>query len=212
MALHQNQPILTAGTPLTQARAAMILLHGRGGSAVDILTLADEFQRDELAYLAPQAAQSTWYPYRFIEPAERNEPYLSSALQRVGEVLAQVQASGIPAERTFLLGFSQGACLTLEYAARHPARYGGVIVYSGGLIGDSVQPENYPGSFEGTPVFLGCSDVDFHIPLERVQASSVILRGMGADVTERIYPNMGHTINEDELAFAQRLVEQVIKA
>ena len=210
--LHQGQPLLTAGTPLKQARAALIMLHGRGATADDILSLASEFDADGLAYLAPQAANSTWYPYRFLEPLERNEPWLSSALQVVDDLIAHVNAAGLPADRLMLLGFSQGACLTLEYAARHAQRYGGIVGLSGGLIGPEGTPRNYPGSFGGTPIFLGCSDIDFHIPLERVRESARVMRQLGGDVTERIYPGMDHTVNQDEIDFVNGLMQEAVRA
>ncbi|MBZ0307914.1 MAG: dienelactone hydrolase family protein [Anaerolineae bacterium] len=204
--IHQNQPILTAGKPLTEASAAMIMIHGRGASAESILTLADEFQQPDFAYLAPQAAENTWYPQRFIVPVEQNEPYLSSALQRVGEVIAHLEQHGIPAEKIILLGFSQGACLAVEYAARHAKKYGGVAVLSGGLIGEKVTRDHYMGNFEQTPIFLGCSDQDFHVPAKRVHESTLILQQMGADVTERLYPDLGHTINQDEIEAVQQMM------
>jgi predicted esterase len=203
---HQGQTILTTGAPLHQARAVMIMLHGRGATADGILSLANEFDVDGFAYLAPQAANGTWYPYRFLEPIARNEPWLSSALQVIDDLSARVIAAGIPAERLMLLGFSQGACLTLEYAARHAQRYGGIIGLSGGLIGPDGTPRNYAGSLDGTPIFLGCSDIDFHIPLQRVHDSAEILRQLGGAVTERIYPNLDHTVNQDEIDFVRDLM------
>jgi len=208
--LHQGQPVLTAGAPLNKAEAAMILIHGRGANASDILELAGEFDQPAMAYLAPQAAGFTWYPNRFLAPIASNEPYLSSALQAVGDVLRQVEQAGIPAEKTVLLGFSQGACLALEYAARHARRYGGLVGFSGGLIGPPGTPFEYDGSLEGTPIFLGCSDVDFHIPLERVHETAAALRRLGGDVTERIYPNMGHTINQDEINFVRGMLAELV--
>lgn len=198
-ALHANQPILAAGTPLDRAEFAMILIHGRGASPQDILMLAQEFDRPDLAYLAPQAANSAWYPQRFIAPLAANEPWLTSALDRVGAVMAQIEEAGIPAQRTFLLGFSQGACLALDYAARNPQRYAGVIGLSGGLIGPPGMDWGFTGSLAGTPVLLGCSDVDFHIPLARVHESAEVLTALGAVVDTRIYPGMGHTVNQDEV-------------
>lgn len=189
----------------------MILLHGRGANAQSILSLADELQAPEFVYLAPQAAGDTWYPYRFLEPLERNEPYLSSALGTVGDVIAQLGEHGISPERIILLGFSQGACLALEYAARNARRYGGVVGLSGGLIGPDDAPRNYPGSLEGTPVFLGCSTTDSHIPMQRVLESARILRGLGGAVTERLYPNMGHTINDDEIAFVREMMRALVQ-
>jgi predicted esterase len=207
--LHQGQPILASGAPLHQARAAMIMLHGRGATADSILSLTGEFNADDVAYLAPQAANNTWYPYRFLEALERNEPWLSSALQVIDDLGARVITAGIPAERLMLLGFSQGACLTLEYAARHAQRYGGIIGLSGGLIGPEVAPQRYAGSFDGTPIFLGCSDVDFHIPLKRVRETTRVLRQLGGAVTERIYPNLDHAINPDEIEFVSQLMHHV---
>lgn len=213
---HRGQPVLAAGRPLAaaadaaDAAGAVVMVHGRGATAGDILALAPELARPDLAYLAPQAARFTWYPYSFLAPIESNEPWLSSALRLLTDVLARVEAAGIPPEQTVLLGFSQGACLALEHAARNAWRYGGVLGFSGGLIGPPGTPRDYPGSFAGTPVFLGCSDRDPHVPRERVDETARVLSGMGAEVTERIYPAMGpamgHTVNEDELAFARDLL------
>lgn len=177
----------------------MLLIHGRGATAESILSLADELAHPDFVYLAPQAAGNTWYPHSFLAPIASNEPYLSSALLAVGDVLDHLENAGIPAERTILLGFSQGACLALEFAARHARRYGGLVGLSGGLIGPDGTPRNYPGSLAGTPVFLGCSDADFHIPQHRVLHSADVLKRLGGEVTTRLYPNMGHTINQDEL-------------
>jgi predicted esterase len=203
---HQGQPIVAAGRPVSKATAAMVMMHGRGATAENILTLADELGREDFAYLAPQAAGYTWYPYSFLAPMHQNEPGLSSGLARIGEVLSLLEAEGMPAERTILLGFSQGACLSLEFTARNPRRYGGVVALSGGLIGPPGTPRDYAGSLAGTPVFLGCSDRDPHIPLARVEESAEVLTGMGAEVTKRIYPAMGHTVNEDELEFVRGLM------
>jgi predicted esterase len=186
-----------------------VLVHGRGASAEDILSLAREFQRDDLAYWAPQAAQNTWYPNRFMMPLESNEPWLASALGRVGAVLDEAAAAGIPPERTVLLGFSQGACLALEFGARHARRYGALVGLSGGLIGPDGTPRDYPGSLAGTPVFLGCSNVDPHIPKERVEHSAEVLRALGGEVTARLYPNLPHTVNADEIQFVQGLLDQL---
>jgi predicted esterase len=203
---HQGRPVQAAGRPLAEAEAAMILVHGRGGSPEDMLGLAAELRRPELAYLAPQAAGHTWYPTSFLAPLEQNEPGLSSGLQLLGELLAHLEHVGIPAERTVLLGFSQGACLSLEFAARNARRYAGVVALSGGLIGPPGTPRDDAGSFEGTPVFLGCSDRDPHIPKTRVDESAHVFERMGAAVTERIYPGLGHTVNEDELDFVRGLL------
>jgi len=203
---HQGQPVLAEGEALPSAEAAMLMLHGRGASAEDILLLSHELAQPGFAYLAPQAAGHTWYPNRFIAPLESNEPHLSSALQLIDTILAGVAAAGIPLERTMLVGFSQGACLALEYAARHPTRYGGLVGWSGGLIGPPGTRWDYPGSLAGTPVFLGCSDVDIHVPKTRVDLTRDVLQAAGGDVTERIYPNMGHTVNQDEIDFVKGLM------
>jgi predicted esterase len=181
------------------ARLAMILVHGRGASAEDILGLAREFGHDDVAYLAPQAAGNSWYPYSFLTPLEKNEPGLTSALGVLGQLVSTLGDQGLPAERVGFLGFSQGACLSLEFAARNARRYAAVIGLSGGLIGPPGTPRTYPGHAGGTFVFLGCSDVDPHIPLERVQETAQVLRDLGAVVDERIYPGMGHTVNQDEI-------------
>ena len=196
-----------AGAPLRKARGAMVMLHGRGATAESILTLATELDAADFAYLAPQAGGNSWWPQSFLAPIAANEPGISSAMQAVADVLARVAAGGIPAERTVLLGFSQGACLAAEFAARHPHRYGGVASLSGGLIGPDGTPRDYPGSLAGTPVFLGCSDVDFHIPADRVRLSATVLEQLGGAVTMRLYPGLGHTINEDELAAVRSIME-----
>lgn len=187
----------------------MILLHGRGASAEDILSLGREFDVPGFSYLAPQAAGNTWYPNRFLVPIEENEPWLSSALAVVGNVYSRVVEAGITPGRVMLLGFSQGACLVLEYAARNARRYGGIVGLSGALIGPDDQPREYPGSLAGTPVFLGCSDVDFHVPRLRVDQTAEVLRRLGAEVTERLYPNMGHTVNQDEIDFVRGMMRSL---
>ncbi len=203
---HSGQPVLAAGLPLQEAHAAMICVHGRGASAEDILGLAAALRASGFAFLAPQAASNTWYPNRFIAPLASNEPWLSSALAAVGEIVDYVAGAGIPTERTVLLGFSQGACLALEYGARNARRYGGLVGLSGGLIGPDGTPRDYPGSLEGTPVFLGCSDVDFHIPKERVEESAKVLGALGGAVEMRLYPGMGHEVNMDEIGQVRRLL------
>jgi predicted esterase len=187
----------------------MILVHGRGATAEDILSLGRELGRPDLAYLAPQAEGYSWYPYSFLSPMERNEPGLSNGLALLGHLVERLGAEGIPPERTVLLGFSQGACLTLEYAARNARRFAGMAGLSGGLIGPPGTPRDYPGSFAGTPVFLGCSDRDPHIPLERVKETTQVLTRLGAQVAERIYPAMGHTVSEDEMEQVRELVAGV---
>jgi phospholipase/carboxylesterase len=201
-------PVLEAGEKLGQARAAMILAHGRGATAQDIMTIAAEVMHPGFAYLAPQAAGNAWYPNPFTAPLESNEPYLSSALEVLENLLARVEET-VPAERVILLGFSQGACLTLEFVARHARRYAGVVGLSGGLIGPDGTPRDYPGGFEGTPAFLGCSDVDPHIRKDRVAEAAGVFERMGAVVTMRLYPGMGHTVNKDEIESVREIVEAV---
>jgi predicted esterase len=186
----------------------MILVHGRGASAADIMTVGAELMHAGFAYLAPEAAGHAWYPHPFTAPLESNEPYLSSALSVLESLVEQVVAH-VPHERLILLGFSQGACLMLEFAARHAQRYGGLLAFSGGLIGPDGTPRDYPGSFAGTPAFIGCSDVDPHIAKGRVIEAGDVLKRMGADVTVRLYPNMAHTVNADEIHSAAQVVEAV---
>lgn len=204
---HGSQPVLTAGRPLREAPAAMILLHGRGASAEDILGLADALDRPDFAYLAPQAAAHTWYPYGFMNPIAQNQPWLDSALARVAAVLEMTGAAGVAPERVVLLGFSQGACLTLEFCARNARRYGGIAALTGGLIGPDGTARDYRGSLAGTPVFIGSADPDPHIPVARVHESARILEGLGAQVTTRIYPGMGHTVSLDELEQVRALMD-----
>lgn len=205
---HAAQPVLRAGPSTEDARLVAILLHGRGASAEDILGLADHFSARDIAYLAPQAAGSGWYPYSFLAPIAQNEPWLGSALRLVADLADDLTQEGIPAERLVVMGFSQGACLTLEFAARHARRYAAVVAFTGGLIGPAGTRRDYTGDFAGTPVFIGASDVDPHVPLERVQESTAVFRRMGAIVDERIYPRMGHTINADELHAVDALLAQ----
>jgi phospholipase/carboxylesterase len=204
--------IAMSGAPLRRAKAAVIMLHGRGASAAGMLDFADVFAQPEIAYLAPQAPGSTWYPYSFMAPFEQNEPAFSNALATVANAVADLAGQGFPPERVVLLGFSQGGCLALEYAARNAQRYGGVVGLSAGLIGPPGTPRSYPGSMASTPVFIGCSNVDFHIPLERVHESAEVLRRIGGDVTERIYPGMGHTINDDEAKHIRGILAGLVHA
>jgi predicted esterase len=186
------------------------MVHGRGASASDILTLVPELQQPEFAYLAPQASGNTWYPFSFLAPIPQNEPGITSGLQAILDVLLQIENSGFAPERVMLLGFSQGGCLSLEFAARHARRYGGVAGLSAGLIGPQGTPRNYSGSLENTPIFLGCSDPDFHIPEERFLETVDVLKQLGAMVTARLYPNLGHTINFDEIQFVQRMMHELL--
>ena len=209
---HRDQPVLTTGAPLADARGAMIMLHGRGAGAADIVGLAQVIERAGLANLAPDAAGRVWYPQRFMSPIVQNEPYLTSALAVVAHLVGHVAAGGIPMERIAILGFSQGACLGLEFVARNPRRYGAVLALSGGLIGDRVDAAKYTGSLAGTPVFAGVSDVDPHIPLSRVEESMAVMRALGGEVMQRVYPGAPHTIVADEIAIVQRLVDGMIGA
>ena len=206
---HRDQPILVSGASPTEAAGAIILVHGRGSSAGDMQEFARTLDRPQFACFAPAAAAGTWYPYSFLEPLKRNEPHLSSALRLLARAVEKANASGHATERVVLLGFSQGSCLALEFAARNARRYGSVVGLSGGLIGPEGTPRNYAGSFDGTPAFLGCSDVDPHIPKRRVDESAEVLERMHAIVTKRIYSGMGHTINTDELAFVQSLLDGI---
>lgn len=201
-----NNNIINSGVPVKQARKALIMLHGRGANAQDILGLASHLNVKDYALLAPQAEGNTWYPYSFIAPVANNEPYLSQSLKAVDDTVAYAINNGIAKENIYLLGFSQGACLASEYLARNAGRYGGLVVFTGGLIGEQIDRSNYKGHFDGTPVFIGTSDPDFHVPVERVYATANILKEMGASVTEKVYANMGHTINQDELTNANNLV------
>lgn len=208
---HANQPLQTAGAPLASARAAAVLIHGRGADAPSILRLAAAIDAPEIAWLAPQAANNTWYPQRFLAPFADNEPYMSSALNRIATLVGEIEAAGIPDERIALIGFSQGACLATEYAARNARRWGAIGGLSGGLIGPPGTTFEYPGSLDGTPVLLGCSDVDRHIPVERVHETRDALQTLGAEVDERIYPGMDHTVNDDEIAWLQQALRQLTK-
>ena len=203
---HAGQPVLRSGPSSKDARLVAIMLHGRGASAEDILRLAHQFSARDIAFVAPQAAGSTWYPQSFLAPIAQNEPWLGSALRVVAGLADVLAPHGIPAERLVLMGFSQGACLTLEFAARHARRYAAVVAFTGGLIGPPGTPRDYAGDFADTPFFIGSSDVDPHVPLERVHESTAVFHRMGATVDERIYPRMGHTINADELQAVDALL------
>jgi phospholipase/carboxylesterase len=203
---HQDQPLVTAGAALEDAEAAMILVHGRGATARSILQMGRQVGAEGVAYLAPQAARNTWYPNPFTAPVETNEPGRSSGLQAVTDAVAEAEAAGIPPEKIVILGFSQGACLASEFVAHNPQRYGGLVALSGGLIGQSIDPEDYEGDLEGTPVFFGCSDVDPHIPAERVHVSAEVFENLDGDVEKRLYEGMGHGVNDDEIEYVSALV------
>lgn len=206
---HAGSAVLAAGKPLAEARAAMVLLHGRGADARDILGLAAPLHHPDFAYLAPEAVGRAWYPDRFTAPREANEPWLSSAISRVAALLDQIAAAGIPPERQMLVGFSQGACLACDVVARHPRRYGALAAFTGGLIGPPGTPFAYPGDLAGTPVHLAAGDPDPHVPWSRVEETAEALRRQGAQVNLRRFPGLGHTIHPASLAAARRLAEDV---
>lgn len=190
----------------------MVMVHGRGATADSMLSLADALDIDGFAFLAPQASGNTWYPNSFLAPMPSNEPGISSGIEAISSVVARIDAAGIPPERTVLLGFSQGACLSVEYSARNASRYGGIACLSGGLIGPDGTPRDYGGDYQGTPAFLGCSDIDGHIPASRVIESAEVLRRLGADVAVKLYPGMGHTVNDDEISHVRAIMRGVLAA
>ena len=208
---HAGQRVMHAGAPLDTARAVMIMVHGRNAAPENILELTDVLDRPEFAYVGPAAAGGTWYPYSFMAPREQNEPGISSGLAVIESLVTTLLARGFPAERIMLPGFSQGACLTSEFSIRHPRRYGGVMALSGGLIGPpGTTWDDVTTSLDGTPVFLGCSDVDPHIPAERVRESEAVFRRLGAAVTRKLYPGMGHIVSGDEIENVQRVMDEVL--
>ena len=215
---HQGQPVVEAGVALGEARAAVIMVHGRNAGPANILDLAARFERPALTYLAPAAAGGTWYPFGFMADIATNEPGISSGIAALHALVTRVENAGVPKSRIVLAGFSQGACLTSEFALRHPARYGGILVFTGGAIGppgtkwaEASRNGRDSGrqAFDGTPVFIGCSDRDAHVPEARARETADVFRRLGADVTLRIYPGMGHVVNDDEIAFAQGMLDAV---
>lgn len=209
---HAGTPTEHAGAPLAEGRAVVVLAHGRNAAPPNILELASAIDVPGVTYLAPAAANRTWYPLSFLAERQQNEPFLSSALRRLGGVVADIEAAGIPRHRIILGGFSQGACLSSEFVYRNPTRYGGLLVLSGGLIGPPGTTWDATGALDGMPVFLGCSDVDAHIPASRVQESAAIFERLGASVTMRLYPGMGHLVNGDELRHARAIVAAAVDA
>ena len=197
-----NKNVFTAGKKVEETNKVLIMIHGRGGSAEDILTLATHLKVTDYALIAPQAEGYSWYPNSFLAPPENNEPYLSKALSTIQEIVQVLEEKGISKEHIYFLGFSQGACLTLEYVTRNAAKYGGVVAFTGGLIGDKIYPQNYQGDFEGTKIFIGSSDPDAHVPVTRVYDTVNILNELNATTNVKIYPNMGHTISSDEIDIA----------
>ena len=206
---HQNQQVVTGGSDIESATIAMIFTHGRGASAQSMMMFADEFKDENIHYRAIQAKRHTWYPRSFMAPKKMNQPGIKSGLQAIHDQISEINDAGIPTKKIILLGFSQGACLTTEFAARHPQRFGGIVGFSGGLIGEEVNPKNYQGSLEQSPVFLGCSDRDPHIPQERVELTEQVFEKLGANVTKKIYVGMGHTVNNDEIEHVQKIIDQI---
>jgi len=208
---HQNQPIAATGLELNKAKKAMIMIHGRGASAQSILGLSKEFTNTEdFTFIAPQASGHTWYPYSFLAPPSQNQPGIDSGLQAISDIITKLNDKGISNKNIFLLGFSQGACLASEYVARNPSTYAGIIALSGGLIGDKIDIHSYQGDLQNTPIFLGCSDIDSHIPKERVNESAEIFKKLNAAVTKKLYPGMGHLVNEDEIATINKIINDSI--
>lgn len=206
--MHNINNTVWAGQPLSQAKRVLIMTHGRGASAQSILSLAAELNVENTALVAPQATGNTWYPYSFLAPENQNEPGLSAGLQVLSQLVEDIKRQGFDSRQIYLLGFSQGACLTAEFAARNAQPWGGVFILSGGVIGDSIKTERYSGDFEGMPIFLGCSDVDSHVPLHRVQDSTEVFKNLGANVTERIYPNAPHSVFQDEINHINQVLNQ----
>lgn len=197
--LHTNEQTIYTGAPLHEADKVLLMLHGRGASAEDIIGLANYFPLQNAHIIAPQATNNAWYPYSFLAPLQNNEPWLSSAIDLLNNILSNVLDAGIQSQQVYVLGFSQGACLTLEFAARNAMKFGGVISFTGGLIGEQLNEKIYKGNFNGTKVFIGNSDKDPHVPLQRSEDSKMLMEKLGAQVTLKVYPNMPHTINQDEI-------------
>ncbi|PJJ79782.1 alpha/beta hydrolase [Mucilaginibacter auburnensis] len=205
MYTHQNN-YTAAGTPAAQAKAALVMLHGRGGSAADIIRLANVFNLKDTAIYAPEATNNSWYPYSFMAPEQQNQPALDSALEQIGALVEKIEQEGIASEHIYFAGFSQGACLTLEYVARNAKRYGGAIAYTGGLIGERLVTDRYKGDFSGTPILITTGDHDAHVPLKRVEESVEVLEGLGANVTLKVYPDKPHSIWQEEIELAGSVV------
>jgi len=207
---HQNSTVLEHGASLSRAKAAMIMIHGRGATAKGMLPMADQFAQPDFHYLAPQAQNHTWYPYSFLEPQKKNQPGLSSGLQLIYDLLDTITKEGVPKQKIILLGFSQGACLVTEFAARHPQKLGGVVALSGGLIGPTISMDNYSGEMDQTPVFIGCSDDDPYVPNERLDETSAVFEKLNADLNKQIYKGMGHTINEEEIKTVRGMMADIL--
>lgn len=205
MYTHLKQ-IIRSGLPLAEAKKAIIMLHGRGASAQSIISLQDELELNGAAILAPQATNNSWYPYSFLVPVEQNQPALDSALQLIDDIVKEIVAAGIPQHEIYFLGFSQGACLALEYTARHAALFGGIMAFTGGLIGAQLNLGNYTGDFGGTPILITTGNPDPHVPLTRVEESAGILKSMNAVITLKVYEGRPHTIQQEELQLANKVI------
>lgn len=201
-----SKNIITAGKDISEAKKVLILLHGRGGNAHDMLAFADHFTLDDFSLLAPQATNNSWYPYSFLAPPAQNEPWLSSALEILNNMLEEIKSKGIASENIYFAGFSQGACLTAEFVSRNAAKFGGVIIFTGGLIGDKIYSEKYKGDFAGTPVFIGTGNPDAHVPVERVNKTAKTMEKMNAAVTVKVYDNKPHSISQDEIETSNKLI------
>ena len=201
-----SDKIITAGKSLDEAHKALIMIHGRRGNSRDLLSLSDHLHVNDYALLAPQADDNTWYPFSFITKPSFNEPWLSSSLQMIKDLVNEITSHSIAAENIYLLGFSQGACLTLEFAARNAMKYGGIVAFTGGLIGDKIYNENYKGDFNKQIYLVGSGNPDRHIPTERVIETTHILQKMNANVTQKLYNGMAHTISNDEINLANQLI------
>jgi phospholipase/carboxylesterase len=202
----RSKQFITSGLPVQQAGKAIVMLHGRGATAADIISLQRVLKLDDMAIFAPQANGNTWYPYSFMAPVEQNQPALDAALALVGEVVSEIEAAGVPADQIYFAGFSQGACLTLEYTARNARRYGGIIAFTGGLVGQELAIGNYKGDFGQTPVFISTGNPDPHVPVSRVNESVAVLKGMNASVNEVIYPGRPHTILQEEIQLVNNTI------
>lgn len=201
-----NNNVITAGVPLAEAKKVLIMIHGRGAGAEDILSISNYLNTDGFAFVAPQAAGNTWYPLSFLAKPEDNEPFLTNSINTISNIISGLEEQGITKDKMYFLGFSQGACVAAEYTTRNAARYGGIVIFTGAVIGDKIYKENYSGNFNGTPVFIGTSNPDFHVPVERVNDTASLLKEMGANVTVKVYDNMPHTISQDEITLANQLI------
>ena len=201
-----SQNIITAGKDISEAKKALVMLHGRGGNAREFLSLANHLNVSDFALFAPQATNSSWYPHSFLAKPAENEPWLSSALKILNDLLQEIKSKGITSENIYFIGFSQGACLTAEFVTRNASRFGGVVLFTGGFIGDKIYTENYKGDFAGTPVFIGTGNPDAHVPVERVNETSKIMEKMNAAVTVKVYDNRPHSISQDEIKTANEII------